>query len=179
MEKNCNTCKKGVFGSCDILNSNEEYKSILDKSFLERSLKEHTFKKNYVCEQYKCVYIQYPIEISKINYPKSFKYETSKTGKLVKIKPCAEEYDGKTFLGLYIGDLPTGMYITHGEEKELSLSHHTNPAIFVFELNKIVYGMESWWGVIETPEELADISTEDINNTWYVQLLKRTLESTK
>lgn len=179
MEKNCNSCKKGIFTVCDVLKKNEDYKNLFDKSFMERLGKELAFKKGFVCEEYQCMYIQYPIEVSKINHPESFRFETSKTGKLVKIKPCAEEYKGKTFLGLYIGDLPIGMHITHGEEKELNLSHSTNPAIFVFELNKIVYGMESYWGVIKTPEDLKDISDEDINNTWYVQLLKSTLESTE
>ena len=49
----------------------------------------------------------------------------------------------------------------------------TNPAIFVPELKKIIYGCESWWGTINNQDDLSDlnISDDDIQNTWYVKLL--------
>ena len=40
------------------------------------------------------------------------------------------------------------------------------------ELKKIIYGCESWWHEITSVEELKDITDSDIDNTWYVQLLK-------
>jgi len=55
----------------------------------------------------------------------------------------------------------------------LNVSTTTNPAIFVFELNKIIYGMESFWAIIETKEDLKDITKDDIDNVWYVKLLKQ------
>ena len=48
----------------------------------------------------------------------------------------------------------------------------TNPAIYVFDLQRIIFGAESWWGIIENPEELKDITDDDINNIWYVKALK-------
>ena len=55
----------------------------------------------------------------------------------------------------------------------------TNPAIFVPELKKIIYGYESWWGAITNKDDLSDlnISDEDIENTWYVQLLKSMIDT--
>lgn len=47
-----------------------------------------------------------------------------------------------------------------------------NPAIFVPELKKIIYGCESWWKTIRSVDEFSKISNEDINNTWYVKLLQ-------
>lgn len=47
-----------------------------------------------------------------------------------------------------------------------------NPAIFVPELKKIIYGCESWWKTIQSVDEFSKISNEDINNTWYVKLLQ-------
>lgn len=47
-----------------------------------------------------------------------------------------------------------------------------NPAIFVPELNKIVYGCESWWRKIKSIDDFKGISKEDIENTWYIKLLK-------
>jgi hypothetical protein len=49
-----------------------------------------------------------------------------------------------------------------------------NPAIFVPELNDIVYGAASWWGEIEDEDELNDLITDDtIESVWYVKLLKK------
>lgn len=51
-----------------------------------------------------------------------------------------------------------------------------NPAIFVPGLKKIIYGYESWWREIESADDFAGISNEDIENTWYVGLLKKLKE---
>ena len=47
-----------------------------------------------------------------------------------------------------------------------------NPAIYVFELKKIIYGCESYWSVINDPNDFEDITKETLDNVWYVQLLK-------
>jgi len=47
-----------------------------------------------------------------------------------------------------------------------------NPAIYIPKIGKVIYGMESWWKVINNKEELKDITDNDINNVWYVQALK-------
>lgn len=41
-----------------------------------------------------------------------------------------------------------------------------------FDLQRIIFGAESWWGIIESLEELKDITDDDINNIWYVKALK-------
>ena len=48
----------------------------------------------------------------------------------------------------------------------------SNPAIYVPELRKIVFGCESWWGEIQSPDEIKDITDDDISNVWYVKLVK-------
>lgn len=79
----------------------------------------------------------------------------------------------KTYLGFLLGDLPIGLYIRHSPETlELSCSTTGNPAIFAPELGKIIFGMESWWGRIKSEEELKDITDDDIENVWYVKMLK-------
>ena len=47
-----------------------------------------------------------------------------------------------------------------------------NPAIYVPELGKVIYGMESWWHAIKDEKELKDITDNDIDNVWYVKALK-------
>lgn len=97
---------------------------------------------------------------------------------LVRIRPCAAEYEGKTYLGVYVGDVALGFSSKyHPEEKTLELGFSQfNPAIFVPALGKIIYGIESWWGQIRDEEDLKDISDNDINNVWYVKMLKSMME---
>ncbi|MEN5278895.1 hypothetical protein ABE527_18360 [Brucella sp. TWI432] len=102
-----------------------------------------------------------------------------KAGKFVRVRPCAPEYADKTFLGVYMGDMPQ-LEVSikdrpEHEDKVLHISRGTfmgNPAIYVPALSQIIYGAESWWGVISTPDQLRQISDNDIDNVWYVQALK-------
>ena len=176
-KRNCINCKSGLFGRCDGLKNNEEYQSIWenrDTNTMDRMVKAHDFKSNFVCDEFRSLYIEYPIEVSKINTNNDrSSYRSSEVGKFVRITPCAEKYERKTYLGLYLGELPMGHSISHNTEtKELNVSFSTNPAIFVFDLNEIIYGMESWWGIIESEEDLKEITESDINNIWYVKALK-------
>lgn len=160
-----------MFARCDTLKNNEVYQKIKDNGIFDRS--KWDFKENFICDSYKCIYIEYPIEVSKIN--KDLDRTTlgaSKVGNFVKIRPCAEEYNNKTFLGLYLGDLPVGIRVSHNPDtKELILSYDNNPAIYVFDLKKIIFGCESWWGIVETEADLKDITDIDIDNVWYVKAL--------
>lgn len=95
-----------------------------------------------------------------------------RTGSLVKIKPCGEKYGNKTYLGFYIGDIALGSYITVTEGKiQLNFGHH-NPAIYVPELKEVIYGCASWWSEITSEEDLKDITDNDIENVWYVKMLR-------
>jgi hypothetical protein len=173
-KRNCNACKFGLFAKCDTLKNNEEYQAIWNPHRMDSMLDAHKFKENFICDGYKCRYIEYPIEVSKINRnTELFCLEKSNIGKFVKIAPCVEEHGGKTYLGLFLGDLPLDISVSHNPTtKELNLGYMANPAIFVFDLNKIVFGAESWWGVIETEEELKEITQADVDNVWYVKALK-------
>lgn len=171
-DKNCNNCKFGFFKTCETLKNNKEYQKIT--SFIEK----FNFKNNFICNNYKSIYIEYPIEVISINQNTGEKseYRNSDVGKFVRIAPCGKEYKGKTYLGIYIGELPIDNSISYNEKtKELNISFVTNPAIFVFDLNKIIYGYESWWSIIEKEEDLKEITCKDIENIWYVKALKSLL----
>lgn len=166
IKRNCNTCKFGIIKTCDTLKNNEEYqKEDTDK---------WEFKDNFICNDYKCMYIEYPIQVSKINKNlDTTGFRDSSIGSFVKIRPCAKEYKNKTFLGLYLGELPIDIRVSHNcYTKELTLSYDTNPAIYVFDLKKIVFGCESWWGIIKNEADLKSITDIDIDNVWYVKALK-------
>ena len=92
-------------------------------------------------------------------------------GQLVSVRPCGDEYEGKTYLGILLGELPTSMLFSFDDDNVLSVQSKTDPAMYVFALKKIIFGYESWWGRIESPEQLRKITNEDIQGQWYVQLI--------
>lgn len=123
------------------------------------------------CPMYKSRFIEYPIQVSKIDQ-NPIDYQDclykSYIGKPVKVR-----FGKKTYLGVFIGELPTSAHIVHNEETGvLTVNHMTNPAMFVPELNRLVFGSESWWSVIESPEDFTEITDDDINNVWYIRMAK-------
>lgn len=128
------------------------------------------------CDAFESKYIEYPLEISGIDYPDGRGIRDSyrgRTGHLVAVRPCNEEYENKTFVGFYLGDADVGIHVSHHRTtKKLSITRHYNPAMFVPELGKIIYGMGSWWKFIDTEAELRQISDKDIENVWFVKALK-------
>jgi hypothetical protein len=99
-----------------------------------------------------------------------------RTGKMVLIRPCGDEYENKTFIGFYLGDIATGSSMCIKDDKVVVDFSGHNPAIFVPELGKIIYGYESWWGEIKSEEDFKKITNENIQNVWYVKLLKVMME---
>ncbi len=99
-------------------------------------------------------------------------FSDTRTGDFVSVRPCDEKYNGKTFLGVYLGEAALSQSIKIEDEKLKTNLSHYNPAIFVPDLNEIIYGCGSWWGKIESAEDLKQISDTDIDNVWYVKALK-------
>lgn len=115
--------------------------------------------------------IQYPITVEKITF--SEPYSLYKQGGLAKVRPCGDEYEDKTYLGFFLGELPTSSIARFSPNTgELTVGTVGNPAIFVPALNKIIYGYESWWSRIESEDDLKDISDSDIQNQWYVKAFR-------
>lgn len=94
-------------------------------------------------------------------------------GRAVKVSPCGKEYEGKTFFGIYLGDVALAINASIDKNETLVVGHSFyNPAILIPELGKIVYGAESWWDFIKEEEDLKKVITEEtIKNVWYVQIL--------
>jgi hypothetical protein len=176
--RNCNTCRKSFLSNCPTLKNNSEYQAIWAKTepsgFMGINREAFEWKENFICDDYKSKYIEYPIEVSEIKVDwDSYSLYKESIGKFVRIRPCVKGYEGKTFLGLFLGELPSGPSVSYDEEtKVVTIIPFTNPAIYVFDLKKIVFGMESWWGIIESEDDLKDITMDTINDQWYVKALK-------
>lgn len=180
---NCNNCKKcGLGRYCPKLaEKNTEYKKMMDNEvqnahdYFTKFAEKTKIEKAHCCDDFDSQWIEYPfvidkIETEKIDYSNCLFH---KVGSLVKIRPCGDEYHGKTYLGFLVGDLPTEIISNlYTETSTLNISTMKNPAIFVPELKKIIFGYESWWGEIKSEEELKEITNDDIDNVWYIKILK-------
>lgn len=113
----------------------------------------------------------------RLNWDKQYLFDQSiyDVGGFVAVRPCGNEYEGKTHLGILLGNFPQGVSYSQSKEDpdviEVKLSHG-NPAMYVPSLKKTIFGCESWWHEIKQPEDMKNITDEDINSTWYVQALK-------
>lgn len=131
------------------------------------------------CPHFKSRYIEYPITVKKIN--KNTEYGdlyTKNVGHLCEIRLAND--DTKTYIGILLGELPIDILVSYDDNtKELNISYMPNPAIFIPELKKIVYGCESWWRLLDEHEQPQGITDKDINNQWYVQLAKTLSQDNK
>lgn len=92
----------------------------------------------------------------------------------VRIKPCNPKYENKTFFGIHLGEMARGVSCSIDKDRPDILnvfSTHYNPAIFVPELGKVIFGYESFWSRI-TDEEVKEITNSEINSTWYIKALR-------
>ena len=126
--------------------------------------------------------MEFPITVNKIEIPSFTAIQPKmifggEMGDMVMIRPCGEEYEEKTFIGILLGEVATDIYADLNSEGTLEVRAYCyNPAIFVPDVNKIIFGYESWWGKIENEEQLKQITDADIQNVWYVKVLKHLSE---
>lgn len=98
---------------------------------------------------------------------------TSNVGKFVAVRTVDDE---TTYLGIHLGDLRTEPMVSFSERSNtLFVDSITNPAMFVPDLNRVVWGSGSWWRLIESEKDLQKITNQDIKNIWYVKALKAAL----
>lgn len=93
-------------------------------------------------------------------------------GAPVRVRPCGKEYEDRTYLGFLIGDVALSPSVKIEESSIVAGFGYHNPAIFVPSLQRIIYGCESWWQEIKSEDDLSDITDDDINNTWYMKIMK-------
>lgn len=120
--------------------------------------------------------IEYPISVYGITFSGDLHRARGrhKPGALVRVRPCEAEFDSKTFLGIYLGDYARSVGCARNPKTgvlEVYLVDN-NPTIWIPSRERIVYGFDSWWGRIETVEELTAISDETIDGLFYVQALR-------
>lgn len=123
--------------------------------------------------------IKFPITVNSIQFSNDPAYEPHASfkrnvcGRWVAVRLCAEECKGKTFLGVLLGSIAINTMCEMKPYGTLVVSRVMhNPAIFVPDLNRVVFGYESWWGEIKNESDLRQITDADIEGVWYVRMLK-------
>jgi hypothetical protein len=76
-----------------------------------------------------------------------------------------EEGDEKTYLGIILGDMNLGVLVDQAPDSDKAELRKMmgNPAIFVPSLKQIIYGVECWWRLISSEEQLSTISDEELD----------------
>ena len=112
------------------------------------------------CSMYNSRFIEYPITVNSLEQ-KPIDYSDilykSYVGKPVAVRPAG---GNKTYLGVFLGELPTGSHVSFDKDGKLTISHMMNPAMFVPELNRIIFGYESWWKCLQSEEDFKEITGE-------------------
>lgn len=100
-------------------------------------------------------------------------FSSALPGSFVAVRPVVDNPEHKTYLGILLGTYCPPTLSFDKETGILNIGRGMgNPAIWVPDLNKVVMGYESWWGRINSPEDLKAITNQDIENVWYVQALR-------
>lgn len=122
------------------------------------------------CPDFKSRYLEFPLTVQGIEL-RGCMPPMREVGKLVRVRLCD---DDKTYLGVYLGELARApMAYTRSDSQNLIVSLYQNPALYVPALSRIVWGDESWWSIIESEDDLRDISNDDIASQWYVRLAEK------
>lgn len=125
------------------------------------------------CDRYESLYIEFPLTVEDIDN-KQITWHKGWHAPLcpVAVRPCCDDTDNKTFLGFYLGEFAAEIH-TSWDKKTKRLTNTTlnNPAIYVPDLERVVWGYESWWHEIEDPTQLKDITDADIKSVWYMRAL--------
>ena len=128
------------------------------------------------CPDFKSRYLEFPLAVQGIEL-RGCLPSMREVGKLVRVRLCD---DDKTYLGVYLGELARApMAYTRSDSQNLTFSLYQNPALYVPALSRIVWGDESWWSIIESEDDLRDISNDDIASQWYVRLVKDLFSKSK
>lgn len=169
-QSNCKYCRLSILS---MSKNNIEYHCVVD-GWEDDKVKTVTKEQCEHCTRYKSKYIEYPVTINGIENKEIDTTGLGHTvGCLCEIRPCDEQYQNKSYLGIYLGELPISIISSLDNNGILTNSALTNPAVFVPALKKIIYGCESWWREIKDINDFKNISDEDIENQWYVQLLRQ------
>ena len=112
------------------------------------------------------------VTVPTVTYPKQPLIKAATDRQLVSVRPTSDNPDGKSYIGFLIGSVATGTSLSVTDNEVIIENGGHNPAMYVPELGKLVYGYESWWSTIESEDQFREITDDDISSQWYVKLFR-------
>lgn len=88
----------------------------------------------------------------------------SRIGNLAAVSPQDGQFQGKTYLGRYLGELPLRINLLYSGdcgENVVDVSMYRSPAFFVPSINSVVYGEECKWEFIESSDDLQTFGNQN------------------
>ena len=138
-----NTVTRQIRHFCTINDTDKEGKAIPT-----------TVDKCAKCKRFKSKYIEFPIQVNSIDHSMTDTMEYRDTylfgqkyGKGFNVTlRLASGTDNKDYDGHFVGECPTGIITSYSKKrKKLILKPLSNPAFWVPELKRLVFGYECWW----------------------------------
>lgn len=122
---------------------------------------------------------EFDFNVNKIEFDGQLFERDSRSGRYVRVRPCAPGFENKTYLGIYLGSFNLTVGCSYARETSCLQIRPMipNPCILIPSLGKIVFGAESWWVVVNSEEDLRSVSDKDIDSQFYVQALKSLTQS--
>lgn len=122
------------------------------------------------CDDYVSHFMEFPMTVEEIVLHRT---DTSKHEVTPVAVRLAGDNDDKTYLGFLLDSVTSDFSMSYNRAtKQLNAFVYNTPTIFVPELNRVVYGNESWWRRLKSENDLKDITDADINGQWYVAALR-------
>lgn len=119
--------------------------------------------------------IRYPVEVVGIHRDATpaLISTSARVGSWVACQPCEPELVRRTYLGVLLGYLTQGVecYLTGDGVLSVGMRCH-NPAMWIPALKRVVMGSGSNWHVISSPEELQQITREDVEGAGWMKALR-------
>ena len=147
----------------NILPANEYAESLVSMSF--------------ICDNYKQMFIEYPILVQKITTDYNFDKhnEQLNVGKYCITTIFEDGYENIPYLGLYLGEQPLSILSAYeSESATIRNKFITNPAIYIFSFKKIFFGVNTKWKFIENIEDLKLVEDEKLSCGFF-ENVKKTL----
>jgi len=168
-QKSCSNCKLRI--SCKLL------KEQLEQNNITNEYAESLVSMSFICDNYKQMFIEYPILVQKITTDYNFDKhnEQLNVGKYCITTIFEDGYENIPYLGLYLGEQPLSILSAYeSESATIRNKFITNPAIYIFSFKKIFFGVNTKWKFIENIEDLKLVEDEKLSCGFF-ENVKKTL----
>jgi hypothetical protein len=93
-------------------------------------------------------------------------------GDLILMKPDNPEYEGKTYLGYFLGEIALGSTVKVDAISITSEFVRFSPVFYLPEIGRWFFGIDGWWSLIKQEQDFEKITLSNPDSSWYIELAK-------